>query len=183
MSKSYRGSRSASYHPAVLLSLLVYGYATGVFSSRKLERPTYESVAFSTVVSMGGRTVSPGRPTRSLRCGGCKRWRMPQGGSSAAIRDGRTPQRRSARSRISRRRVGSTRDAVLSYWDLMRRRYDRLGWADLPESDLMRFHTRICFTQPASTHVCSRRCVSVTGSSRSRLRCRLSSASDRSVPP
>src|SRR6204780_5034853 len=46
MSKSYRGSGSASYHPKVLLSLLVYGYATGVFSSRKLERATYDSVAF-----------------------------------------------------------------------------------------------------------------------------------------
>ena len=46
MSKSYRGSGSASYHPAVLLSLLVYGYATGVFSSRKLERATYDLVAF-----------------------------------------------------------------------------------------------------------------------------------------
>ena len=30
----------------MLLSLLVYGYATGVFSSRKLERATYDSVAF-----------------------------------------------------------------------------------------------------------------------------------------
>ena len=46
MSRSYRGSGSASYHPAVLLSILVYGYATGVFSSRKLERATYDSVAF-----------------------------------------------------------------------------------------------------------------------------------------
>ena len=46
MSGSYRGSGSASYHPAVLLSMLVYGYATGVFSSRKLERATYDSVAF-----------------------------------------------------------------------------------------------------------------------------------------
>jgi transposase len=46
MSKSYRGSGSASYHPKVLLSLLIYGYATGVFSSRKLERATYDSVAF-----------------------------------------------------------------------------------------------------------------------------------------
>jgi transposase len=46
MSKSYRGSGSASYHPAVLLSLLIYGYATSVFSSRKLERATYDSVAF-----------------------------------------------------------------------------------------------------------------------------------------
>src|SRR3981081_4749181 len=46
MSGSYRGSGSASYHPEVLLGLLVYGYATGVFSSRKLERATYDSLAF-----------------------------------------------------------------------------------------------------------------------------------------
>jgi transposase len=46
MSKSYRGTGSASYHPTLLLGLLVYGYATGVFSSRKLERATYDSVAF-----------------------------------------------------------------------------------------------------------------------------------------
>jgi transposase len=46
MSKAYRGSGSASYHPSTLLSLLIYGYATGVFSSRKLERATYDSVAF-----------------------------------------------------------------------------------------------------------------------------------------
>jgi transposase len=43
---AYRGSGSASYHPSLLLGLLVYGYATGVFSSRKLERATYDSVAF-----------------------------------------------------------------------------------------------------------------------------------------
>ena len=30
----------------MLLSLLFYGYATGIFSSRKLERATVESVAF-----------------------------------------------------------------------------------------------------------------------------------------
>jgi transposase len=46
MSGSYRGSGSASYHPCMLLGILVYGYATGVFSSRKLERATYDSVAF-----------------------------------------------------------------------------------------------------------------------------------------
>ena len=46
MSKAYRGTGSASYHPAPLLGLLVYGYATGVFSSRGLERATHDSVAF-----------------------------------------------------------------------------------------------------------------------------------------
>lgn len=43
---SYRGKGSAPYHPSMLLALLLYGYATGVFSSRKLERATYDSVAF-----------------------------------------------------------------------------------------------------------------------------------------
>src|SRR5579872_6414414 len=46
MVQSYRGTGSAGYHPALLLGLLIYGYATGVFSSRKLERATYDSVAF-----------------------------------------------------------------------------------------------------------------------------------------
>ena len=46
MTGSYRGSGEASYHPAILLGILIYGYATGVFSSRKLERATYDSVAF-----------------------------------------------------------------------------------------------------------------------------------------
>src|ERR1035438_8712029 len=44
--KAYRGSGSASYHPAMLLGLLIYGYATKAFSSRAIERATYDSVAF-----------------------------------------------------------------------------------------------------------------------------------------
>ena len=51
MSGSYRGSGSASYHPVLLLGIVVYGYATGVFSSRKLERATYDSVAFRFVAA------------------------------------------------------------------------------------------------------------------------------------
>jgi len=42
----YGGGGKQPYHPAVLLSLLFYGYATGVFSSRKLEQATHDSVAF-----------------------------------------------------------------------------------------------------------------------------------------
>jgi len=34
------------YDPAVLLALLLYGYATGVFSSRKIEKATYENIPF-----------------------------------------------------------------------------------------------------------------------------------------
>lgn len=44
---AHYGSRGGEpYAPEMLLSLLLYGYATGVFSSRKIERATYESVAF-----------------------------------------------------------------------------------------------------------------------------------------
>jgi transposase len=46
LEKAYRGSGSASYHPAMLLGLLVYGYATKTFSSRAIERATHDSVAF-----------------------------------------------------------------------------------------------------------------------------------------
>jgi hypothetical protein len=51
MSRVYRGSGSAAYHPSMLLGLLIYGYATGVFSSRKIERATYDSVAFRFIAS------------------------------------------------------------------------------------------------------------------------------------
>src|SRR5213075_2239044 len=34
------------YAPDILLALLFYGYATGTFSTRKLERATYETVPF-----------------------------------------------------------------------------------------------------------------------------------------
>jgi transposase len=46
MNGNYRGSGEASYPPRRLLGLIIYGYATGVFSSRKLERATHDSVAF-----------------------------------------------------------------------------------------------------------------------------------------
>jgi len=46
MTGCYRGSGEASYHPQLLLGIIIYGYATGVFSSRKLERATYDCVAF-----------------------------------------------------------------------------------------------------------------------------------------
>ena len=44
MVKAYRGSGSASYHPSMLLGLLIYGYATKVFSSRAIERADRKSV-------------------------------------------------------------------------------------------------------------------------------------------
>lgn len=40
-----RGSGSEQYPPSLLLGLLIYSYATGVFSSRQIERATFDSVA------------------------------------------------------------------------------------------------------------------------------------------
>ena len=46
LERAYGGRGSEAYHPATLLSLLIYGYATGTFSSRKIERATFDSLAF-----------------------------------------------------------------------------------------------------------------------------------------
>jgi|SRR5215469_15074278 len=62
---SYRGSGSASYHPEVLLGVLVYGYATGVFragswSGRRTIRWRFAS----------SRPMTIPTTTRSRRFGG-----------------------------------------------------------------------------------------------------------------
>jgi len=43
---AYSGVGSEAFNPEMLLALLFYGYATGVFSSRKLEQATHDSIAF-----------------------------------------------------------------------------------------------------------------------------------------
>lgn len=40
------GSRNQPFHPTMMVKVLVYGYATGVFSSRKIARKLHEDVAF-----------------------------------------------------------------------------------------------------------------------------------------
>ncbi len=42
----YSNRGGTTYAPQILLALLLYAYATGVFSSRKIERATYESIPF-----------------------------------------------------------------------------------------------------------------------------------------
>jgi transposase len=42
----YHSRGGAPYAPELLFGLLAYGYATGTFSSRKIERATYESAPF-----------------------------------------------------------------------------------------------------------------------------------------
>ena len=53
---SYRecGQGNIAYHPAMMLKVLIYGYATGIFSSRKLARQIEENIAFR-VLAAGSR--------------------------------------------------------------------------------------------------------------------------------
>jgi len=46
LTEAYTGKGPQAYHPEMLLALLFYGYATGVYSSPKIEQATHDSVAF-----------------------------------------------------------------------------------------------------------------------------------------
>jgi transposase len=63
---NHRGTGSAQYHPRMMLALLIYGYANGIFSSRRIERATYRDI--------GVRFVAANTMTRS-RPFGARTWR------------------------------------------------------------------------------------------------------------
>jgi transposase len=68
------------YAPEILLGLLFYGYATGVFSTRKLERATYETVPFRCLQKQSRQLQAPAGPPspparRSRRTVGLERTR------------------------------------------------------------------------------------------------------------
>lgn len=46
LEQCYAGRGHEAYPPSLLLALLLYAYATGTFSTRKIERATYESIPF-----------------------------------------------------------------------------------------------------------------------------------------
>lgn len=46
LERDYGDRGSAAYRPAMRLPLLIHGCATGCYSSRKIERATYDSLAF-----------------------------------------------------------------------------------------------------------------------------------------
>lgn len=48
---TYKGGGQQGYDPEILICLLFYGYMTGVFSSRKIENATYESIPFRYLAS------------------------------------------------------------------------------------------------------------------------------------
>jgi transposase len=65
---AHSGSRGGKpYAPEVLLGLLLYGSATGVFSSRTMERATYEAVPFRFIAG----NVHPDHETLATCCRTC----------------------------------------------------------------------------------------------------------------
>ena len=74
------GPRNQPFHPAMMVKVLVYGYATGVFSSRKIARKLHEDVAFR-VLAAGNfpahrtirdfRALPPEGALRSCSCRSC----------------------------------------------------------------------------------------------------------------
>jgi hypothetical protein len=56
------------YHPRLMLALLVYSYANGIFSSRRIERATYRDVGARFGEARGSSWWEIGSPRR-LQCG------------------------------------------------------------------------------------------------------------------
>jgi transposase len=57
----YRGSGSEAYHSQILAAVLLYDYATGTHSSRKLEQACYDSVAYRFTVEPSVAALLPVR--------------------------------------------------------------------------------------------------------------------------
>ena len=49
----YKGGGTSSYHPKMLLKVLVYGYVSNIYSSRKLENALKENIHFMWLAAMG----------------------------------------------------------------------------------------------------------------------------------
>ena len=52
LEKAYKGGGTSSYHPKMLLKILVYGYVSNVYSSRKLEAAAKENIHFMWLAGM-----------------------------------------------------------------------------------------------------------------------------------
>lgn len=47
----YQWRGADAHHPALLLSILIYGYAPGVYSSQRLQQATFDTVAFQYIAA------------------------------------------------------------------------------------------------------------------------------------
>ena len=60
---SYAGRGSDAYPPCMMAALLFYAYATGVFSSRKIEQATYDSWPSGMLPSTPTLIMTPSPPS------------------------------------------------------------------------------------------------------------------------
>ena len=65
------GSRNQPFHPAMMVKVLVYGYATGVFSSRKIAKKLHEDG----LPGAGGRQLPKPRTLSDFRALHLESWR------------------------------------------------------------------------------------------------------------
>lgn len=49
----YSGKGQHAYHPKLIISILIYSYSRGVFSSREIERRCHEDISFMYIAQMG----------------------------------------------------------------------------------------------------------------------------------
>jgi transposase len=67
---TYKGGGASSYHPRILIKLLVYGYFDGVTSSRKLEQSARENICYMWLCGMNKPTYATISTFRSGRLQG-----------------------------------------------------------------------------------------------------------------
>jgi len=60
---NHRGSGKAQYHPHMMLGLLIYSYANGVFGSRRIEN--FDSAAWRRFLASGCSWALPPTPSTS----------------------------------------------------------------------------------------------------------------------
>ncbi len=66
------GPRNQPFHPGMMVKVLLYAYATGVFSSRKIARKLHEDVAFRVLGQAISRSIGP---CATFAACTCRNWR------------------------------------------------------------------------------------------------------------
>jgi hypothetical protein len=76
---NHHGAGKAQYHPRMMLALLIYCHANGIFSSRRIERATHRDVAVRCIAAALGHLIKARwrRGGRYDNAGACR----PAGGT------------------------------------------------------------------------------------------------------
>jgi transposase len=128
-----RGSGSEQYPPSLMMGLLIYAYATGVFSSRRIERATYDSVALRYLCANhhpDHDTIAKFRRDNAVLFGSCFAQVLLMAREAGVLRlgavsiDGTREWRERARRRRCarwRRSSENCKESLVSYWKKLKR--------------------------------------------------------------